>query len=233
MTWLKIESSVSRNRKFLQAGPAASWLWICGIAYCQEGLTDGFIPREALPMLGVSKDAERLATKLVIAGLWDACEDGGWRVHNYLDHNRSAADIAAIRAARAAGGKLGGKPLRLTTEVSPEVNHTSNPSTATATPSATTTATEAAQATSTDQQKLRAAATPRALSREPSADGNFKVIEKIAIEALGTETFENEADFSAVVKALCASRAIQYDSDVVARSCASAKVKRVCGKAAS
>ena len=57
MAWLKIESSVARNRKFVQAGPAPSWLWVCSLAYCQEGLTDGYIPREALPYLGVKNGA--------------------------------------------------------------------------------------------------------------------------------------------------------------------------------
>jgi len=110
MAWLKIESSVARNKKFVKAGPAPSWLWVCGIAYCQEGLTDGFIPKEALPYLGV-KNSAQLATHLVKAGLWDEAP-GGWRVHDYLDHNRSASDVAAIRAARKDGGKLGGRPKK-------------------------------------------------------------------------------------------------------------------------
>ena len=45
MAWVRIESSVARHKKFQQAGPAASWLWLCGLLYCQEGLTDGVIPR--------------------------------------------------------------------------------------------------------------------------------------------------------------------------------------------
>lgn len=111
MAWLKIESSVARNRKFVKAGPGPSWLWVCGLAYCQEGLTDGFIPSEAIEYLGV-RSARNLARHLVSAGLWDEAE-GGWQVHDYLAHNRSAADVQEIRSARAAGGSKGGRPRNL------------------------------------------------------------------------------------------------------------------------
>src|SRR3990167_8457002 len=110
MAWIKVESSVARNRKFVKAGPAPSWLWLCGLAYCQEGLTDGFIPSEALNYLGV-KNARPLAGHLVSAGLWDVV-DGGWQVHDYLEHNRSASDVDAIRVKRGSGGKLGGRPKK-------------------------------------------------------------------------------------------------------------------------
>lgn len=110
MAYLKIECSVARNKKFLKAGPAPSWLWVCGLAYCQEGLTDGFIPTEALPHLGV-RNATQLASHLVKAGLWDAEADGsGWRVHDYLEHNRSASQVADIKAGNKENGKRGGRP---------------------------------------------------------------------------------------------------------------------------
>lgn len=109
MAWVRIESAVSRHRKFQHAGPAASWLWLCGLAYCQEGLTDGFIPAEALPYLGVPAPS-KLACKLVLAGLWEACDNGGWQVHDYLRHNKPAAEVQRIIHERKEGGKLGGRP---------------------------------------------------------------------------------------------------------------------------
>lgn len=107
MAWIKVESSVSRNRKFVKAGPAASWLWVCGLAYCQEGLTDGFIPTEALDFLGV-KHARRLSLQLVLAHLWDVA-DGGWRVHDYLGHNKPASDVRRLQDERRTAGAQGGK----------------------------------------------------------------------------------------------------------------------------
>ena len=107
MAWIRVESSVARNRKFQQAGPAPSWLWLCGLAYCQEGLTDGFIPIESIDYLGV-KNARRLATHLVAAGLWDAV-DGGWQVHDYLDHNRPSSEVRRLQQERREAGANGGK----------------------------------------------------------------------------------------------------------------------------
>lgn len=120
MAYVRIETSVARNRKFVKAGPAPSWLWVCGLAYCQEGLTDGFIPSEALNYLGV-KNARQLANHLVTAGLWDVA-DGGWHVHDYLEHNRSASHVNDLKDRRKEGGKLGGRPrinLQETSKVIP------------------------------------------------------------------------------------------------------------------
>lgn len=110
--FIKILTSVARNRKFVKAGPAPSWLWLCGVAYCQESLTDGFISDEALDFLGV-KNARQLATHLVKAGLWEVTE-GGWLVHHYLEHNRSAAEVAELSGIRADNGKRGGRPKKQT-----------------------------------------------------------------------------------------------------------------------
>lgn len=134
MAYIQVEASVRTHRKFLRAGPAASWLWLCGIGYCQDGLTDGFIPLEALDYLGV-KDPAALVNELVKVGLWDAI-DGGWQVHDYASHNRLAADISRLKDRRAAGGFLGGRPLkkpspkpsRKTLNETLEGNHTENPS---------------------------------------------------------------------------------------------------------
>lgn len=91
----------------MQAGPAPSWLWLCGIAYCQEGLTDGFIPEEVIDSLGVPKSARRLAEHLVKANLWEKA-DGGWYIHDYLDHNRSSETVRQIQNDKRAAGARGG-----------------------------------------------------------------------------------------------------------------------------
>lgn len=120
MAYVKVECSVSRNRKFVKAGPGPSWLWLCGLAYCQEGHTDGFIPHEAIDYLGC-RSARNLAKHLVSAGLWDVVE-GGWQVHDYLEHNRSAEQIEALKGKQAAGGKLGGRPKKNVPENLPETS---------------------------------------------------------------------------------------------------------------
>lgn len=113
MAWLQIDDNVPLHRKMLAAGPAACWLWVCGIAYSQRQLTDGFIPDLALPMVGVTgaSRAKKLADTLVSAGLFEAV-DGGYRIHDYHDHNATSEEVREQRArlsqSRAESGRLGG-----------------------------------------------------------------------------------------------------------------------------
>lgn len=107
MAWVKVECSVPRHPKFLKAGPAPSWLWLCGLTYCQDGLTNGFIPDMAIDSLGITKNARRLAEHLVGAGLWEKV-DGGWQVHDYLKHNKAADRVMEIKDRRRNNGQLGG-----------------------------------------------------------------------------------------------------------------------------
>lgn len=104
---MKLESAVARHPKMLRAGPAAAWLWVCGLAYCQEGLTDGHIPTEAIDHLGV-RGAGRYAAVLVAVGLWEPVPDG-WRVHDYHAHNRTAQEVSDLRAVRQRSGVAGGR----------------------------------------------------------------------------------------------------------------------------
>lgn len=107
MAYIYIETSVPTHPKFLKCGAAASWLYVCGLIHCQSGLTDGFIPAEALHYLGV-KRARKMAARLVLVGLWETVP-GGWQVHDYLCHNRSAATIEAIKQAKRKAGAAGGR----------------------------------------------------------------------------------------------------------------------------
>jgi hypothetical protein len=110
VAYLMLEASVRTHPKFLQAGPEASWLWVCGLGYCQDGLTDGFIPDAAVEYLGV-KRARLLARRLVSVKLWDVVE-GGWQMHDYLEHNKPATEVREIMRKRREGGKKGGRPRK-------------------------------------------------------------------------------------------------------------------------
>lgn len=129
MSYARVETSVRTNRKFLQAGSSASWLWLCGVLYCQESLTDGFIPFEAVKFLGVD-NPKPLIPKLVHARLWDEV-DGGWMVHDYLQHNKSAESINQIKDTKRRVGKQGGEASGrsrvLKQETKQDVKQTANP----------------------------------------------------------------------------------------------------------
>ncbi len=96
MVWLRIDDQIAHHPKFIEAGPLASWLWVCGNGYCNKYLTDGYIPKSAIRTLGAVPNAEKWAKRLVAVGLWEQ-ENGGYRVHDFHDHNPKASDVKAKR----------------------------------------------------------------------------------------------------------------------------------------
>lgn len=66
-------------------------------------------------------------------------------------------------------------------------------------------------------------------AQPPNANGNYRVIERLAIDVLQREAFETEAEFREAVKQACADHRIDYgrhpdvQPDVVARACESAR----------
>lgn len=111
MSWAKLDDGFFDHPKVLVAGEDAANLYVRGLVWCCKHLTDGAIPREALRTLTGRRDAAALAAKLVASGLWEARE-GGWAVHDFHDHNPTAAEVKARRselsAKRAEAGKRGG-----------------------------------------------------------------------------------------------------------------------------
>lgn len=113
MAWVKIDDQAPRNAKLLRAGPAAAWLWVCGIAHCQAHLSEGFIADVALSMIGVrgAGRARELADRLVACALFDRV-DGGYIVHDYLDFNETREEALArktsLAAKRSVSGRAGG-----------------------------------------------------------------------------------------------------------------------------
>jgi hypothetical protein len=77
--------------KVLGLGLQAMGLHAWSISYCDSARSDGFIPHGAWPALpGAGASVKRLLD----AGLWERCGDG-FRLHDYLDYNRSKAQIEA------------------------------------------------------------------------------------------------------------------------------------------
>lgn len=113
MAWVRIDDQAPRHCKMLKAGPAACWLWVCGLAHCQSQLTDGFIPDEVLPMIGVVgvPRVQKLAQVLVDVGLFERVE-GGYRIHDYFAFNATKDEAIERRRAisdrRSEAGRLGG-----------------------------------------------------------------------------------------------------------------------------
>jgi hypothetical protein len=95
--WVKVMNSLPAHPKILRAGERAAWLYVCGLCYANEHLTDGFIDSAVLIVAAPGvKAPERLASALVQAGLWDAV-DGGWQVHDYGDVQRTSEQVKDVR----------------------------------------------------------------------------------------------------------------------------------------
>lgn len=107
MTYIRLDDQITDHPKIAAAGPTAAWLFVCALCYCSRHLTDGFIPDGAVTQLSnVTKPRLQLG-RLVGANLIHEV-DGGWQVTDYLQWQRSRAEVNDIKAKRAEAGRKGG-----------------------------------------------------------------------------------------------------------------------------
>jgi hypothetical protein len=133
--YFKLDLYFFEHPKVVDLSHSATVLYIASIAYANRRETDGFIARPVLRRL-IELDLadpdcpthDGLAAELVRAGLWVEVParpgsvrpdteprppdgPGGWRIHDFLDHNDSNEDRAKRRADDAARkrGERGGK----------------------------------------------------------------------------------------------------------------------------
>lgn len=94
-----------------EAGERAELLYVRGLAFCADVLTDGFISDlQLIRFVGVGMaDAKRRADRLGRAGLWIRDDErGGWVVKSWDKWNQSLTEIKAKQKAdaeRKAGGR--------------------------------------------------------------------------------------------------------------------------------
>ena len=105
LSWVRLDTAFPRNHKVLalvgqRDGHRALVTYICGLAYAGEQGTDGFIPKEALPLLH-GRQAE--ATRLCGVRLWVPLP-GGWMVNGWDEFQPSTEEMKqrSIRARSAA-----------------------------------------------------------------------------------------------------------------------------------
>jgi hypothetical protein len=100
MSWAKVDDQLHAHRKAKLAWkrhPRALGLHLLALSYCAGHLTDGFVDVEFVEeKVPVARERDAVTKALVDAGLW-AAEDGGWRIHDWLDYNPSRTDVLEKR----------------------------------------------------------------------------------------------------------------------------------------
>lgn len=97
-----LEVGFLSNPKVVRAGKDATLLYIAGLLYAAREMSDGFLPSDKLRRIAMDvdlADLDKTVAALVDWELWEVV-DGGYMVHDYLKHNRSAD---AIRKSLASG----------------------------------------------------------------------------------------------------------------------------------
>jgi hypothetical protein len=101
MSWAKLDDRFHENPKIRaswlrQASPLG--LYVLALTYCAGNETDGFVDNYfVMEKVQNAPLRRKLVDALVEDGLWTA-EDGGWRIHDYLDFHPSKAELDEKRA---------------------------------------------------------------------------------------------------------------------------------------
>jgi len=240
---LYVDDKLPRHPKIFKAGaflgksgPAqALALYMDGLSYAREHLTDGFIPDQFVAncaLVGCPLDvAKALADRRV--RLWHRVR-GGYRIHDYHHWNKNASEIKEKREAERKkkalqrAGKDGATNV-VSRDVSPGDNSRTSCARASTIHVPRTTIPDLGRGAALELErgeelgtKSRSVAAPRRpleesipnpspAARAPAPDGNYAVIVRIAHEALESlGTAEPSAEAIARVKDLCAERRIDY-----------------------
>ena len=104
MPYLNLDDKFCFHRKTVAAGNAAMGLWArCG-SWSAGEKQDGFVPENIAKSVGKPAEIRRL----VEVGLWERI-DGGYQMHDYSDHNMTAAEWTELSRKRAEAGAKGGR----------------------------------------------------------------------------------------------------------------------------
>lgn len=109
MPWGKVDDNHYDHPKVLSIPRvirnAADGLYWRAISRCNRTLSDGWLTAGDLDV--IDSDPE-LVDALVAAGLWERKADGRLRIHDYLAHNKSKAEVIKERRTKAEAGRSGG-----------------------------------------------------------------------------------------------------------------------------
>jgi hypothetical protein len=96
MPYTRLAHGIHGHPKCVDAGEDATDLFVRGISWCDEKLTDGRIPKAALGRLTQKRTAKAQVAQLLRVGLWIDHGDH-WESWDYLNHNDSRDLIQSKR----------------------------------------------------------------------------------------------------------------------------------------
>ena len=99
MTWTRLPDDFTDRPEMLEVSRSARLLHVEALVWCNRLLSDGRLPKGALPRISDSPDPEADVTELVKAGLWEPDADRGWRI-DWTDQE-AADNVRERQAARA------------------------------------------------------------------------------------------------------------------------------------
>jgi hypothetical protein len=92
VTWIKLDDTLPNNPKILPLSDKAFRLYIEGLCYANQYLTDGFLAQAVINRL----DSGNAYQELLDAGLWIQVEAGA-QIHDYCEHQTSRKTVEEKR----------------------------------------------------------------------------------------------------------------------------------------
>lgn len=112
MTWVKKDDRFPQHRKVAPLSDAAYRHHDTAMCWAACEGTDGHIPANipaTLTRAPQGKALRKVIGELVDAGLWEQNQDGSWEIHDFLEYNPSAAEVAAKAEQASDAGRRAGK----------------------------------------------------------------------------------------------------------------------------
>jgi hypothetical protein len=110
MTWVALDDKMPDHPKIVGLSDGAFRLYVSAIAYSNRHLTDGIIRAEAVSGL-MPRYRKAYLTELIDRMLWVETTAGVYEIHDYLDWNKSRAEVeehlTRVSKARSEAGKKG------------------------------------------------------------------------------------------------------------------------------
>lgn len=91
MSYAQLHDTVPMSRKLSKLTGDAYRVWTFGLIYAQVHKTDGFIPLEVVPVLGLPVPRTEQVAELVQKQCWKPAADG-YQIHDYLQWNASGLE---------------------------------------------------------------------------------------------------------------------------------------------